>query len=139
MMKKILFILIAIIAMVLGIVVGVKLETKDSKQASSSEILNNINTKNNSLSIENNTEEKNNTLNQADVKSVETEEEVPKTDLEKAIDIVKKDWGKDESVYFAEDGKTTNGEYIIAVRDKNTTRALAWYTVNISTGVFIKE
>ena len=65
-------------------------------------------------------------------------ETTPKTDLEKAIDIVKEDWGPDTSVYFAQDG-TKNGKYIICVRDKASTAALAWYTVNVEDGTFVKE
>ncbi len=68
-----------------------------------------------------------------------TETTKEKTDLEKAIDIVKKDWGTDSSVYFAQDGKTKDGKYIICVRDKNSTAALKWYQVNVKDGTFTKE
>ena len=61
------------------------------------------------------------------------------SDLEKAIDIVKKDWGADSTVYFAQDGQKESGEYIICVRDTETTSAKAWYTVNVQTGTFVKE
>ena len=60
--------------------------------------------------------------------------EEPKTDEEKAISIVKKEWGADNSVNFTFDHKTENGEYVIAVRNSNTTAAIEWYIVNLSTG-----
>ena len=64
--------------------------------------------------------------------------EKEKTDLEKAIEIVEEDWGPDSSVYFAQDG-IENGKYKICVRDKSSTAALAWYTVNVEDGTFTKE
>ena len=92
----------------------------------------NNNTKNEVKNELNNNENTNTTTN-------EPKEETPKTDLEKAIDIVKKDWGADNTVYFAQDGQKESGEYIICVRDTETTSAKAWYTVNVQTGTFVKE
>ncbi len=135
MKKKIIFILIALVVMITGIIIGVKIETGKSKSTVSEEITHNIIIENQEThnKIEN-TEIDTNTEN-----LVGPDGETLLTDLEKAILIVKKDWGEDETVKFVEDGKTNNGEYIIAVRDKNSTKALAWYTVNTRTGVFVKE
>lgn len=69
----------------------------------------------------------------------ETFEETPKTAEEKAISIVKKDWGEDKNVDIAIDGMDNNGNYIVAVRDSSTTEAKAFYTVNTSSGTFTKR
>ena len=71
--------------------------------------------------------------------STETFEETPKTAEEKAISIVKKDWGEDKNVDIAIDGMDSNGNYIVAVRDSSTTEAKAFYTVNTSSGTFTKR
>ncbi len=83
--------------------------------------------------IENNTTIENTTT------STETFEEAPKTAEEKAISIVKKDWGEDKNVDIAIDGMDNNGNYIVAVRDSSTTEAKAFYTVNTSSGTFTKR
>lgn len=69
----------------------------------------------------------------------ETFEETPKTAEEKAISIVKKDWGEDKNVDIAIDGIDSNGNYIVAVRDSSTTEAKAFYIVNTSNGTFTKR
>lgn len=71
--------------------------------------------------------------------SSETFEESPKSSEEKAIIIVKNDWGNSSSVKISVDGINENGKYIVAVRDINTTEALAFYTVDISTETFNKR
>lgn len=141
MKKFIIGIIIGIIAITLGVFVGYKLETKnknsvDLKEGKNTVVKNSNNTVTNNDNTINNMIDTNEIVNEIEQ---EPEEEIPKTDLEKALDIVKADWGEDETVYFAEDGKTQNGEYSICVRNKNTTKALAWYTVNIETGVFVRE
>ncbi len=82
--------------------------------------------------IENNTVE-NNSTNQNENSSKPAE---PQTDEEKAIDIVKKDWGADSSVNFVVDSVNENGEYIVCVRNRETTVAIEWYTVNVENGTF---
>ena len=57
---------------------------------------------------------------------------------EKAIDIVKKDWGKDSSVNFSVQGMDGNGNYIVVVSDSNTV-TLAFYSVNVSNETFTKR
>ena len=71
--------------------------------------------------------------------STETFEETPKTAEEKAINIVKKDWGEDKNVDIAIDGMDSNGNYIVAVRDSSTTEAKAFYMVNTSSETFTKR
>lgn len=57
------------------------------------------------------------------------------TDKEKAINIAKKDWGTDNSVYFSYEG-TSNGKSIVSVRSNDTTRALRYYYINVNNGSF---
>lgn len=60
-----------------------------------------------------------------------TEKEPEMSTDEKAIDLVKKEWGQDNSVTFSIEKK--NGtKYRVAVRDSSTT-VLAWYEVDTST------
>lgn len=58
---------------------------------------------------------------------------------EKAINIVKENWGEDNKVYFSFDSIDSNGKYIVSVRDKTSTEALYWYTVDIEKGTFSIE
>lgn len=134
MKKIIIFVLIAIATMGCGIFIGLRIDNEKTKSVSTSNVINNNKVQNNNINSANSIE---NTVENVNVENQETNEE--KTDLDIAIEIVKKDWGEDNTVKFAEDGRTKNGEYIIAVRDINTTVALAWYTVNARTGVFVKE
>ncbi len=139
-MKKTLIIIIAVMLVVLiGIIVGKSInETNNSIQTDSGKIENNINKVSNK-DVDKKTENKaeNTSSNEANntIDNTEKEEEpAVKTDLDKAIDLVKKDWGDDDTVYFAQDGKTDNGEFIICVRDNATTGARAWYSVNVEAG-----
>ena len=147
-MKKTIIYLV-ILTLVIGVGIAVGLNMEDDKKAvetMSGKTENKVNQVQNNQenkienTINNNVVE--NTTNNKIQEGEEIEEESqeqgaedkngePKTDLEKAIDLVKKDWGEDSSVKFVEDGKTNTGEYIICVRDKNTTNALAWYKVNL--------
>lgn len=58
---------------------------------------------------------------------------------EKAIEIVKKDWGEDSTVNFICEGQNAKGEYIICVREKSTTRAIFWYYVDVDNGTFTTD
>lgn len=71
--------------------------------------------------------------------SSETFEESPKTAEEKAIDIAKKDWKESSNAEFLVEGIDENGNYIVTVRNSETTEALAFYTVNITTQTFTKR
>ena len=148
MKKNIIIILAIIITILLGIVAALNINKDETEQTISQK----VEKSNKENKIENRNENK--VDNNEDKNSEQTEDELsneenrtdgegieeePKTDLEKAIAIVKKDWGKDDSVKFAQDGKTTDGKYIICVRDIETTNALAWYTVDVETGEFEKE
>lgn len=58
------------------------------------------------------------------------------TDEEKAIAIVKNDWGSTDGYYFKAQ-PNSDGTYDVSVSDENTA-VLAWYTVNPKTGKFTK-
>ena len=66
-----------------------------------------------------------------------TEEVSVNNPEEKAIQIAKKDWGEDDSVYFSYDGiDGGTGNYIIGVRDRENTYIKCWYYVNVKLGTF---
>ena len=58
-------------------------------------------------------------------------------DEDKAIAIVKKDWGDTSGVAFRVEQINSDGTYVISVRDEDS-MALDWYTVNPKTGEFTK-
>lgn len=70
--------------------------------------------------------------------STETFEETPATAEQKAIAIVKEDWKKANSSITVE-GMNENGDYIVVVRDSQTTEALAFYHVNVANKTFVKR
>lgn len=51
----------------------------------------------------------------------------------KALDLVKKTWGNDDSVYYTIANKDDQN-YYVSVNDNSSTSVLAWYAVNIITG-----
>ncbi len=80
----------------------------------------------------------NNTTTQTPNNKTEILPEEPKKAEEKAIDIVKADWGEDNSVKFQVETIDANGNYVVSVRNIETTAAMAFYTVNTTTGTFTK-
>lgn len=85
----------------------------------------------------NNTDTSNNTNNGNDQNGNSGQEtNVTDNPEEKAINIVKKDWGTDNDVYFSFDGIDSNGRYIVGVRDKATTYVKYWYDVDLKTETF---
>ncbi len=88
--------------------------------------------------IENNNNvitEKNNNGNENNINDTEIQ---TLSDEEKALKLVKDDWGTTDGVYFKIENISGNGNYEIVVRDSNTTSELAWYTVNPKTGKISK-
>lgn len=70
-------------------------------------------------------------------------EEIDKSTIEKqednkdkAINIAKKDWGEDSTVYFTFDNVDSNGKYVVCVRKSTTTEALRWYAIDVNTEMF---
>lgn len=58
-------------------------------------------------------------------------EEGSLSDEDKAIELAKKQYGMTDGVYFRIEQIQSNGVYIISVRDNETTRDYAWYTVDV--------
>ena len=61
-------------------------------------------------------------------------EEVSINDEDKAIEMAKKEFGTTDGVYFRIEHIQANGVYEISVRDKETTRDIMWYTVDVKNG-----
>ena len=145
-MKKsgiIILVIIGIIA--LGIVLGITGKPEDANNVQSNKLYNNnvkntnSNTQNNNINnTQNFNEENQNNVNE-EAEITETFKEEPKTEKDKAIDIVKLDYGNLDDVTINVEGINNNGTYIISVRDKNTTQALAFYTVNVEEQTFSKR
>lgn len=71
--------------------------------------------------------------------SSEIFEEEAKTEEEKAVAIVKKDYVTNENVKFSVEGMDANGRQVVVVRNATTTEALAFYFVNVSDKTFTKK
>ena len=54
------------------------------------------------------------------------------TEQEKAISIVRNNWGSDDSITISIENINSDGTYIVTVRDASTTEAKAFYRVNVS-------
>ena len=150
-MKKSGFIIIVLIGViVLGIMLGMtgKPEDKENLQNLNT---NESNVENNQKNIQNTESNNNNDENQNIVNeesNVENNEnnqtenikEEPKTEKDKAIELVKLDYGSNaDNVSIKVEGINNDGTYVISVRDKNTTQALAFYTVNVNDKTFTKR
>lgn len=69
-------------------------------------------------------EDKTNEVISESTESVTTREE-------KAVELVKKEWGSTDGVYFSNESVDSQGRYIVSVRDKKTTVSLAFYLVDV--------
>lgn len=134
-MKKIvIYMLVVVLIIGLGIMVGLKLKgdnnkAQDTLGTAENEVYNKEqNVIENTAKTDENTNE-----NIENVEQGQQEETKPKTDLEKAIEIAKKEWGTEEGVKFLLEETTKAGEYIICVREISTTNALIWYKINVGT------
>ncbi len=79
-------------------------------------------------------DESENNKNDTQVENSEIEYD---NDEDKAINIVKKDWGNTSGVAFKVEQINADGSYIISVRNESSI-AMAWYTVYPKTGKFTK-
>lgn len=52
---------------------------------------------------------------------------------QKAIDLVKKEWGEDDTVNYVFDYVNEKGEYVIAVKDRATATVKNYFRVNLDT------
>ncbi len=156
--KKIITAIVAIIVIILLVVllitrlIVLRKNGKESQEVNENEVIEN-NVDNNVIDnevdenteVENTTNEITDNQEQTETEStpiVDPEQEVGKqtmekeeSNLEKAMNIAKKDWGQDDSVYFAFEGN--DGEkYIISVREKETTYAVRYYMINVDNETF---
>lgn len=143
--KKTLTIVIVLI-IIIGIICGIAFSKKSNRNittntqkqeenTTTNEEVNNITNE-----IEKNEIEENNTVENTQVTTTPEEpQETQKTDKEKAIEIVKKDYGTSDNIKFNAEGTDSKGRQIIIVRDIDTTAALQFYYVDVSNGTFIKE
>ncbi len=53
---------------------------------------------------------------------------------EEAINLVKKNWGEDDSVDFSFEYINEKGEYVVSVKDKSTATVRCYFKVNITNG-----
>lgn len=85
-----------------------------------------------------NTQKENTQTNAGGNTSSETLPENPKTAEEKALSIVKKDYGEPSGISFRVEGMDNNGKYIVKVVDMETTAVLEYYYVDVEQGTFTK-
>ena len=52
-------------------------------------------------------------------------------DRQKAINMAKQEWGEDDNVSFKIDEQSEDGKFVICVVDKNTTKVIFWYSVDV--------
>lgn len=146
-MKKLLkFLLyIVIIAFVGVIIYAFSIYEHDTESTSSNNVVTNSVAKNNETkmnnTVEEKVEEKVEETNKKEENEVENEtkeevvsEEVSISSEEKALELAKKEYGTDDGVYFNCEQTESNNVYIVSVRDSETTKALAWYTVDVKNG-----
>ena len=142
--KIILGIVIAIIVVV-GAYFGVKYFFNTQEASNNNTNINNTNgnmalVEDNTAKNEANNEIKNETKvieeNRNKVSSNNDSEIESDSDEEKALAIVKKDWGSTDGVYFKVQAIDANGNYVISVNNADTTQVMEWYTVNPKTGEF---
>lgn len=148
----ILVILIMIIAICFFAFTGNNKKSKENIQTSAT-----INLTQNETIIENIVEEEENTQNiqenqnntvVEENKKIENKtnnttsevlEDTPATSEEKAINIVKKDCKDETNIEITVEGMNENGDYIVVVRNAETTEAKAFYSVNITSQTFTKK
>lgn len=58
---------------------------------------------------------------------------------ERAISLVKQEWGDEDGVYFVNESIDSQGRYIVSVRDSATTNALDYYTVDVDKQLVTKR
>lgn len=144
-MKKFIYVLIAIILIVCGCLLAKNIidnkETVETSQnfnnviENTNRIENKLNNGSTNNIVQNNTI-KNETIenkNEEDGQGEKEQNKEEQTMENKAINLAKKDWGTDDSVYFSYEYKDNKGRYVISVRNKETTKAEFWYTIDMET------
>lgn len=143
MRKYAILFLVILLVIIIGVIIGINGNPKEEKTNKIVMIESDVQNVFEDIYNDNKEETINNTQVVNEIENTETSTETiteePKTEQEKAVDIVKKDWGDTENVSITVDGVNNDGRYIVSVRNKNTTEALAFYTVNVSDKTFSKR
>lgn len=119
--------------------------TKNSNEVNTENVVDNTNTNtstNTSTNVVENEAEENTTTNNIPSNVTAPQNAVTSGDDDRlaeskqsqALELVKQKWGTDSKVYFTNESVKSNGEYIVAVRDKSTTEVKQYFKVNIDTG-----
>lgn len=132
---------VAVVAMICVLSYAGKYYMDDKEDTSSNgNSVNNVTVNQNKVNIDNNKIDENvveenkdneNKTEGEDNKKEPTVEEVSLSNDEKAIELAKKEYGTTDGVYFRIEQMQSNTVYIVSVRDTETTRDLAWYTVDV--------
>ena len=136
MSKKTLYILVIIILIIAGIFVANKITEDDKAKQVVANTLEQTNKTNKENFVEENIVVENNNVEPEENEVTNDASNTEFAPEEKAKQIVKENWGEDDTVYYSYDGKDANGRYVICVREKSTTKALYRYYVDIQTGAF---
>lgn len=145
--KKTIIILIMLI-IIIGIICGIAFSKNSSKNVSTNTQKQEENTivneeiNNNTNKIVENVIDENNIVENTQITTTSPEEEQgkSKTDNEKAIEIVEKDWGTQvDGIKFNVEGVDSKGRIVVVVRNTETTQALQFYYVDITNKTFVKE
>ena len=143
------FAIFIILLIVVGIIIGIIFPKKTKTNiVENNTVVNEV--KNDKVNeIKNEVKEKNetenteveNTIENTAIENTETKTETftekPKTEEEKAIAIVKKDYGESDGIGFSIQGMDQKGRQIVVV--SRGTSTLAFYKVNVSDGTFDKQ
>lgn len=138
---KIVIILVIILAVVCGVIFFNKQENKsqvtnsntvlnETAQNVTEEILNKVE---NTNTFEKNNDKKEDNTNTIENNSSNTNssEKTSENDSDRAIEMVKNEWGKDDNVTFKIDEQTEDGKYVVCVMETSTTRVIMWYNVDV--------
>ncbi len=139
--KMVIIVLVFALLVVSAVLLAVKLFNlkNETVKTSTENVIENstVNTIKNEVSnnvVENNVNSvvQNETDNTTNTKQEEVKEDT-ETSEQKAVAIVEKIWKDEKNVYCSFEELDVEGNYIVCVRNKETTKALYWYTVNIET------
>lgn len=138
---KIVIILVIILAVVCGVIFFNKQENK-SQVTNSNTVLNEtaqnvtekiLNKVENTNTFEENNDKKEDNTNtiENNFSNTNSSEKTSENDSDRAIEMVKNEWGKDDNVTFKIDEQTEDGKYVVCVMETSTTRVIMWYNVDV--------
>lgn len=138
MTKKIFICILIVILIVVGAYLWKRFVRKSNIVITSAEIMNKFNDLNNTVEnkVEEDKAENKEEENKLEEKEETKTESTAQTPKEQAIEIVKENWGEDDTVSFFVNDKTTDGKYQIDVVDKDSTKVLYRYYVDVDSGTF---